>query len=609
MRWKELRYKSLPVIWMVFLVIALILFAERSGIQSSGTRTANAYVKEQIITAEEAEKGLPADSLVIMDSRQEDSVNAMEQFRQIFRDMKVGYACADVAKEAIPSYENYKTVTILLSDLTVMKEGVLKLCSWVEEGGQVLFALTLQKSSYTDLIERKLGVISSDYDNTLVESVYPEESFMIGGGQSFTITDPFESAWAVEVGEQTVVHAYTGDEKRTPVVWENAYGEGKFVVVNLGLYEKATRGFFAASYSLLEDVCAYPVIDASIFFLDDFPSPVPSGDGTYIRRDYGMDIATFYTNVWWPDMMQMAGGYGVKYTGVMIENYEDDTSDVIKRPSDTERFQYFGNMLLHQGGELGYHGYNHQPLSLGNTDYGDVLPYNTWESYEAMRDAFGELVSFGEDEFPSAEMSVYVPPSNVLSEEGRAMLANEFPQVKTIASNYFAGEYAYVQEFEVAEDGIVEEPRVISGCQLDPYMRMAALSELNMHFVNSHFLHPDDLLDVDRGAEIGWEKLKGNLAGYMKWLYESAPSLRNMTGSEAAGAIQRFGALTVDKTITAQEIGLKLGNFYDEASLLVRINEGRPGKVTGGTLEHISGDLYLLHAVREEVVIERVGEE
>ena len=48
-------------------------------------------------------------------------------------------------------------------------------------------------------------------------------------------------------------------------------------------------------------------------------------------------------------------------------------------------------------------------------------------------------------------MSVYVPPSNVLSEQGRKMLAQKFPQIKTIASNYFAGECAYTQEFEVAD--------------------------------------------------------------------------------------------------------------------------------------------------------------
>ena len=54
------------------------------------------------------------------------------------------------------------------------------------------------------------------------------------------------------------------------------------------------------------------------------------------------------------------------------------------------------------------------------------------------------------------------------------MLAQKFPQIKTIASNYFAGECAYTQEFEVADDGIVEQPRIISGAILDDYMQMAA---------------------------------------------------------------------------------------------------------------------------------------
>ena len=58
-------------------------------------------------------------------------------------------------------------------------------------------------------------------------------------------------------------------------IWENSYGKGKFVVDNFGLCEKATRGFFAASYSLLTDVMVYPVLNGSVFYLDDFPSPVP----------------------------------------------------------------------------------------------------------------------------------------------------------------------------------------------------------------------------------------------------------------------------------------------------------------------------------------------
>ena len=124
------------------------------------------------------------------------------------------------------------------------------------------------------------------------------------------------------------------------------------LVDNFGFYEKAFRGFFAASYSLLTDVGVYPVINGSVFYLDDFPSPVPNGDGTYIKRDYGTSIADFYTNIWWPDMIALATTHNVQYTGVIIENYEDETDGETERQDDVQRFQYFGNMILHQGGEL-----------------------------------------------------------------------------------------------------------------------------------------------------------------------------------------------------------------------------------------------------------------
>ena len=198
-------------------------------------------------------------------------------------------------------------------------------------------------------------------------------------------------------------------------------------------------------------------------------------------------------------MMALAEKYGFSYTGVVIENYEDDTESSPERQTDTSRFQFFGNMLLRAGGEIGYHGYNHQPLCTSATDYGDILPYNTWPDEDAMKDAIQELVDFEEEQFPEAIKSVYVPPSNVISEECRSVLVNNFPQIRTIASNYFGGEMAYEQEFDVAEDGIVEQPRITAGAILDDYTKMVALSELNLHLVSNHFLHPDYLLDEDRG--------------------------------------------------------------------------------------------------------------
>ena len=385
---------------------------------------------------------------------------------------------------------------------------------------------------------------------------------------------------------------------------------GRVVVDNIGIYDKVMRGVYAASYSLLCDATAYPVINGAVFYLDDFPSPVPGGDGTYIRRDYSMSIADFYSKVWWPDLMKLAQKYSIRFTGVMIENYEDDTVDAPTRQPDTQQFRYFGSLLLRQGGEVGYHGYNHQPLVLPDTDYKDLYSYRQWPGEDAIVAAMDELIAFQKIVLPHTDGSVYVPPSNILSAAGRQVLGSKVPQIRTIASTYFEDgtDLPYVQEFGVASDGMVEQPRIVSGGMVgDTYMRLAAMNELNMHYVSTHFMHPDDLLDVDRGAEEGWEVYKGGFEDYLKWLSAAAPDLRKQTGTECAGAVQRYSQLTVTTESTPTEWTLTLGNFVDEGWLFFRANEGTPGRVTGGELTHLTGNLYLLKADADTIHIEKKG--
>ena len=606
---RKFQFKGMLVILCCFLVMGMLLFAERAGIQYQETTKQISYIdKDKAVTEKTAVTQQKKTCLVLRDSGQDNSNLAWEQFERILMDMRVGSDIIDIQEQTVPELKDYETVIVLMSDLNPLQETVLNLCQWVYNGGNVWFPMTLQKDLYVSMIEQKLGVVSSGNTYAVVDSIYFDQDFLIGGGQAYTVTDPYESAWAVQLNDNAKAYAWIRDQKGTPLIWENAYGNGKFVVDNFGFYTKGSRGFYAASYSLLTECGVYPVIDGSVFYLDDFPSPVPGGDGTYVKRDYGTSIADFYTNIWWPDMMDLAARHGVKYTGVIIENYEDETDGKVEKQTDSERFQYFGNMILHQGGELGYHGYNHQPLTLSDVDYGDALPYNTWISTKAMKNAVSELIRFGKEMFPGTVLSVYVPPSNVLSEEGRKLLGEEFPEIRTIASTYFSGDFAYEQEFEVADDGVVEQPRIISGGIIDDFMQMAAVSELNMHFVNSHFMHPDDLLDEDRGAALGWEKLKQRLDEYMTWMNDAAPSLRNLTGSELSGAIQRYGALTIEKEITKNKIKIHLGNFYDEAYLMVRINDGRPGDVEGGELTHLTGNLYLLRAENSDVMIKKESE-
>ena len=137
------------------------------------------------------------------------------------------------------------------------------------------------------------------------------------------------------------------------------------------------------------------------------------------------------------------------------------------------------------------------------------------------------------------------------------------------------------------------------------YMRLAAVSELNMHYVSTHFMHPDDLLDEDRGAKEGWETYRKGLEDYLDWLEQSAPSIRMQTGTECAAAVQRFSGLTVSMATSDDSWDLHLGNLIDQGWFMFRANSGTPGRVRGGSLTKLTGNLYLLKATSATVHIER----
>ena len=291
----------------------------------------------------------------------------------------------------------------------------------------------------------------------------------------------------------------------------------------------------------------------------------------------------------------------------MIENYGDDTKSDPVRQTDNTQFEYFGGLLLQQNGEIGYHGYNHQPLVLPNTDYGNEYTYVKWPNRKAIVDSLHELITFQKAVLPAATSSVYVPPSNILSSEGRQIIGEDVPQIRAIASMFLPADSSlpYVQEFGVASDGVVEAPRIVSGSMVgDTYMRLVAVSELNMHYVSSHFMHPDDLLDEDRGAKEGWETYRKGLEDYLDWLEQSAPSIRMQTGTECAAAVQRFSGLTVSMATSDDSWDLHLGNLTDQGWLMFRANSGTPGRVRGGSLTKLTGNLYLLKATSATVHIE-----
>jgi hypothetical protein len=595
----KLRILIIPFI--VLSMISLLLLAERFGLKISSDNTDAGYLPESIKNAPKDEQ--EAECLMLIDTSKDAMVAYRKQMMDILDIMRVGYDTLDISNQKLPDLSKYRTIVITFNKLDKIQDSILTIFDWVKEGGGLMFSCAPEPSTVFKAIKPKLGILESGDDYVNCSGIKIVADFMAGAkGQTYLWDEAWDSSLALTLKEGCTLHAVSVSESPTPMLWEYDYEKGRVVVNNHYLADKGSRGFLGAAYSLLEDVIAYPVINVSSFFIDDFPSPIPQGDSKFIAS-YGRTVDSFYTNVWWPDVLALSQKYGFTYTGGIIEDYNDSTEAPFARNLNTRQFTDFGGMLLKNGGEICLHGYNHQPLVAENFDYKDKYTYNKWKSMDEMISSLNELLDFSRSLYPDAQITTYVPPSNVLSNEGRSVLTSKM-NLRCIASLYLVEDIEFEQEFDVSEDGTINLPRIISGFIIDDYMKWVAMNELNLHYVNTHFMHPDDVLDEDRGAELGWEVLKGNFESYLNWLYTTAPKIRNMNASQASAAVERYHYLNVKRTVGENEYKLSIGGFYDSAYLMVRINEGTPGAVKGGTLEKLEGNLYVLHATSAEVTIE-----
>lgn len=599
--------------FIVLFVLALFILRERIGLEiKEFTSSFQESYEDRLyeVSDEEFSDAVPLDieCLVISDSRSEQSNLMWEEMQVVLDDMRIGYDLVDLAETTLPDLSGYEKIVMTADDLSVLGDEVETLCLWVEDGGQFMSTGTFQINSYYRVLAPKMGITNIDsLEYTTAQYLSITDGFMINANDRvFKHEYPIQASLYVALTSDCEIYVKEA-ESGVPLIWGCDYGEGKFVVTNQVLTGKQSRGFLCASYSMLGDVCVYPVINGSVFYLDDFPSPVPTGDSVYIEEEYGLSVSSFYTNIWWPDMLALEEEYGIVHTGLIIEDYSDVVEGNLPRQVDTDRFTFFGNMLLNNGGELGFHGYNHMPLVGEDYVYTEAYDsYSNWPSVENMKKSITELQSFASELYEGERFGVYVPPSNIFSEEGREALKEAMPDFKVVASLYEVGgeSLGYEQEFEVAEDGIVEAPRITSGMMITEYQTLSAFSELTFHYVQSHFTHPDDALDLDRGADQGWSVMYETFKEYVDYIYTAAPNIRNLSGSGMGEAIREFDKLSVSTERTDNVLYITLGGFYKEAYLMVRINDGQPGAVTGGTLENVTGDLYLLHATSDEIRIE-----
>lgn len=520
--------------------------------------------------------------------------------------MRLPWLVIDPREEPLP-LDTSSNVVVCTRSMNVMLDEIEALVPWLEAGGHMGLCMTPTLDDAFFVLYRILGITEYSVEYMpykgyrFITDIIPllQDVSYMGDGD---LNDYF---LPVRLQSDCRVHLETTEDHPSPLMWERDYGEGRVVVFNTTLMSgKDARGYATAVVSAMEDVLVYPIINAGMVFIDDFPAPQPEGFDERLLQDFGYDIQGFFRHYWWPDMKALAWQYGVEYSGVLIETYNDRVEPPFEPEDEGALLRFYASELLHSGGEIGLHGYNHMSLNFEGFVYPPDVKYNLWPSEESMAEALLELYRYAKLLFPDEEFLTYVPPSNYLSPEGQAVLRETLPSVRVISGLYLreAGNNALVQEFGEEIDGSISVPRLSSGFIPTEYNRMVIASEMAFHGVYSHFIHPDDVLDEARGAASGWRAMYAGFQEMLQTMVDTYPAIRFVTAADGAAAVQRYERLGITREMEEDHLRITLTNLEDEAWLSLRTHR-KILSVEGATLHPVSEQEYWLQAERDVIVV------
>ena len=284
----------------IFLALASTLFIQRIGIRYE---VSSRYAPLNILPQENVEvtnfyPDKPVEALVLYDAQtsDEDIVFFEDNLFATLDSMRVKYDKYDINSSEIINFSKYQTVVIATTDLSIVEPQLSAIMDWVENGGKVFFSTRPDVSTSFDSIYRKLGILSKDNALAKVNSIELLTDLLPGTiGKTFGSTYMDGKSFPVQLENNCKVHIVSADSNKIPILWVCDRGKGRVVFINTDQFSgKAARGVLGAAYSQLYDVFVYPVINSSVYFIDDFPAPIPEGSNELILDQYNMKTKDFF---------------------------------------------------------------------------------------------------------------------------------------------------------------------------------------------------------------------------------------------------------------------------------------------------------------------------
>ncbi len=526
---------------------------------------------------------------------------------EAFKFSKVNYEVKSILED-LERVGEYGSIIVLCRSYRGMpKDSFNLLKEYLRDGGNLIFLSVPSLNPFNS----SMGIKNSgDYIDT--KGIVFQEKFF-PGLEDLNPSPEILPGTSLDVELMSDVRVIAVDNYGTSIIWEREVGRGRVVSANTTILEgKIARGLLSQLIAYGNDYFIVPIFNSKVVHLDDFPAPLPDGRNEELYREYRMKTRSFFRNVWWKDMEGIGRRQNIRYTGFLIGQYSEEVKkDKLEKVFQVHREDqgYMGRKLFQNGGELGVHGYNHLSLALdGGIDF-EKHGYKSWETEENIISAFKRLRGvinnlYGED----VRVYSYVPPTNLLTREGKGALIKSFPDLKSLSGLYTAGGERGVLLQEVGRDPdyptLYSFPRFSWGLFPNPDIMWSIYNGIATYGMVSHFIHPDDILYEDRGGGLSWEELKENYESIFEDVNSHFPLLDPQLQMEATKRYMVMEDVKLDYGRVGEGIRVNFKGFKGDINTLVRLRKERIKEVRGGEFYLIDSaaeyTLYLIKFHREE---------
>jgi len=552
----------------------------------------------------------PQKMLVFYNEKSSQSKDILKNLEESFIFNKINYTLADIGN--IVSTDGYETFIFATDSFIGLQKSTFEAVKQATFNGKnLIFLNTSEYNPFNSIsgIQKTGKVIEKSSEIHFTHKLFP--GLDQHSPSSEMVVHPI---FEVALDSECKILAWS--KENIPLLWERTYGKGRILYTNASFFaDKITRGLMNQWISYGNDWYITPFLNAKLMHIDDFPAPIPRTINKVIQDEYQMSTRDFYKQIWWKDMLEIAKHRNLIYSGFIIIDYNNavrkedmkEVSQITLEDLDIE-----GRELFLHGGEIGIHGYNHNPLVFdGDIDFA-ALSYHPWRSKEDMAAGMNQLLMYVKKMFgKKIKLYVYVPPSNILKEEGKEALVKNYPDLNVIASVFYGDSDRGAYASEIGRDKTIPKlfnfPRFSSGFYYDKDEMWSLFNAIAIYGYWTHFVHPDDVISDDRGMNKTWKELKQEFDKLIGEVEANHPYLEPIRASELTQRYINIEDLKIQSEKRDNKIYIGMENYRDPFYMTIRIRNNSIKNISSGTFKEIydteDSKVYLLHVENPDLVV------